>query len=227
MTGQHHDKTYPGESSAYRSARDQLLQAELDLDAKVQDVAELRRALPQGGPLASDYEFSEIFGGAVRKVKLSSLFPDGKSTLLLYSFMYSEAMESPCPACTSLVDGFSNATKHIGDRMGLVLVGKSPASRLTALAGSRGWGDMRIVSSQGTNYNRDYFGETDDGNQIPAANIFVKSDTGIHHFWGSEMLYVQRPGHPRHVDQIWPIWNMLDLTPEGRGENWFPKLAYE
>ena len=24
----------------------------------------------------------------------------------------------------------------------------------------------------------------------------------------------------------WPLWNALDLTPEGRGKDWYPKLDY-
>lgn len=30
----------------------------------------------------------------------------------------------------------------------------------------------------------------------------------------------------RHVDLLWPLWNILDLTPEGRGENFYPKNDY-
>jgi predicted dithiol-disulfide oxidoreductase (DUF899 family) len=26
---------------------------------------------------------------------------------------------------------------------------------------------------------------------------------------------------------MWPLWNVLDLTPQGRGETWYPKLRYE
>jgi predicted dithiol-disulfide oxidoreductase (DUF899 family) len=29
---------------------------------------------------------------------------------------------------------------------------------------------------------------------------------------------------PRHVDLIWPVWNLLDLTPGGRGTDWYPSL---
>jgi predicted dithiol-disulfide oxidoreductase (DUF899 family) len=33
---------------------------------------------------------------------------------------------------------------------------------------------------------------------------------------------------PRHVDTIWPIWNVLDMTPTGRGMDWdFPRIDYE
>ena len=57
--------------------------------------------------------------------------------------------------------------------------------------------------------------------------VFVKTDTGIHHFWSSELLFANSPGHPRHMDMAWPLWNVLDLLPEGRGSDWFPKLSYK
>lgn len=31
----------------------------------------------------------------------------------------------------------------------------------------------------------------------------------------------------RHVDMAWPLWNILDYTPEGRGEHWYPKVKYD
>jgi len=30
----------------------------------------------------------------------------------------------------------------------------------------------------------------------------------------------------RHVDFMWPLWNILDRTPEGRGSDWGPRLEY-
>ncbi len=95
------------------------------------------------------------------------------------------------------------------------------------IAEERAWSGLRLLSSAGNSYNADYFAETVDGSQIPAANIFVRRDGEIRHFYNAEQLYVDRPGrHPRHVDRIWPIWNILDLTPEGRGD-WFPRLDYD
>ena len=32
--------------------------------------------------------------------------------------------------------------------------------------------------------------------------------------------------HPRHVDFMWPLWAMLDRTPDGRGGDWSPRLDY-
>lgn len=35
------------------------------------------------------------------------------------------------------------------------------------------------------------------------------------------------PGEdPRGAPDLMPLWNFLDLTPEGRDPKWYPKLAY-
>ena len=35
------------------------------------------------------------------------------------------------------------------------------------------------------------------------------------------------PGQePRHVGTIEPLWNLYDLTPEGRGTDWDEQLSY-
>jgi predicted dithiol-disulfide oxidoreductase (DUF899 family) len=58
--------------------------------------------------------------------------------------------------------------------------------------------------------------------------VFARRDGRIHHFWSSELFDAPRdPGeHPRHVDFMWPLWAILDRTPDGRGADWNPKLDY-
>jgi len=222
-----HDKRFPGEDETYRSARNALLEAELALEEQLRQVAAMRQALPAGGVVGEDYVFDTVDDGAVRQVRLSELFSPGKDTLFLYSYMYGSDAKAPCPACTSLIDGFSGIAPHILARIGFAAVAKSPIEKFAKIAEQRGWSGIRLLSSAGNSYNADYYAETPDGNQIPAANIFVKRDGEIRHFYNAEQLYVDRPGqHPRHVDRIWPIWNILDLTPEGRGD-WFPQLQYD
>ena len=208
-----HDKHFPGEDDTYRTARNALLEAEFALEEQVSKVAAMRQALPAGG--------------AVRQVRLSELFSPGKETLFVYSYMYAPDAKAPCPACTSLLDGFSGIAPHILARIDLAVVAKSPIERFAKIAEDRGWSGIRLLSSAGNSYNADYFAETTDGSQIPAANIFVRRDGEVRHFYNAEQLYADRPGkHPRHVDRIWPIWNILDMTPEGRGD-WFPQLNYD
>jgi predicted dithiol-disulfide oxidoreductase (DUF899 family) len=63
---------------------------------------------------------------------------------------------------------------------------------------------------------------------MPMMNVFVRRKGAIRHFWGCELLYAkaERGQDGRHADLLWPLWNALDLTPEGRGKDWRPKLDY-
>jgi predicted dithiol-disulfide oxidoreductase (DUF899 family) len=214
------DIHFPNESPEYRSARAELLKAEADLRAAVERVAAQRRKLPTGGK-ATDY----VFDGASGKVKLSELLPKGKDTLFLYSFMYGPKAEHPCPLCTSIVDGLNAQAPHISQRIGVAVVAKSPIARILDFAKGRGWDALRFVSAEGTTYQSDYFGEDTEGDQWPMANVFVKKPDGLHHFWGSELLYAKSEWDSRHIDMLWPLWNVLDLTPGGRGSE-YPKLSY-
>ena len=77
---------------------------------------------------------------------------------------------------------------------------------------------------------RDYQSEDEKGEPLPIMNVFHKKNGKIYHTWASELLYLGsgKPGQDgRHVDIVWPLWNLLDLTPEGRGANWYPKLRYD
>jgi predicted dithiol-disulfide oxidoreductase (DUF899 family) len=96
------------------------------------------------------------------------------------------------------------------------------------VARERGWTGLRLLSSVGNTYNRDYHGESVSGDQLPSLNVFVQRDGGIHHFYNSELLFARsdRGQDGRHVDLIWPLWNLFDVTPEGRGTNWHPRLQY-
>ncbi len=222
--GQHHDIRFPGESQAYRAARDELLTAEIDLRRKSEAVAARRRALPAGGTLAEDYAFDE----GERRTRLSELFRPGRSSLVIYSFMYTPDGQA-CPACTALLDGLNGSAPHIGDRVNLAVVAKAPIATLRAWAEERGWGNLRLLSWQGSSYGRDYHAESDDFGQIPTINVFTKDDAGIRHSYCSELFFAPcEPGqHPRHADAIWPVWAMFDLTPDGRGSDWFPSFSYD
>ena len=209
---------FPNESDEYRASRDALLTAEADLRAAVERVAALRRQLPMGGALKEDYAFTGLDqSGAATPVRFSELFAPGKDSLFLYGMMFSEAMENPCPMCSSFLDALDGNARHIGVRINLAVVAKSPIERIAAYAEKRGWRYLRLLSSAGTTYQRDYLAESESGGQMPMANVFVKRDGGVHHFWGSELLYAPSEGHPRHIDMMWPLWNVLDVTPDGRG----------
>ncbi len=73
------------------------------------------------------------------------------------------------------------------------------------------------------------FSESGDGDQMPAINTFTNTPEGIFHYYNAELLYApsEKGQHPRHADPVWPVWNLFDMTPEGRGADWFPKLSYD
>jgi predicted dithiol-disulfide oxidoreductase (DUF899 family) len=218
-----HGVEFPNESVKYRAKRNELLRAEMDLRTHVERVAALRRKLPLGGEVREDY----VFEGADGPVKLSELF-DKHDTLVLYNFMYGPRMKEACPMCTAMLDSLNGAAEHLGQRVGVAVVAKSPMERIADFARERGWDQMRLVSSADNSFNRDYQGETANGDQMPMLHVFTRRNGKIHHFWGSEMLFpsAMRGQNSRHIDMIWPLWNVLDLVPAGRGSDWIPRLSY-
>ena len=218
----------PNESDAYRAARDALLQEEIELRRRSEAVAEQRRSLPLGGEMPTDYAFD----GADGTVRLSELFEDGKDTLFLYNFMFIRGeqglpLEGACPSCTSIIDAVDGEAPHIVQRVNLAVVAKAPLGQFQEHARTRGWRNMRLLSSANTTYNADFHGESERG-QSPIATVFVRRDGAIRHFWSSELFDAPtEPGmHPRHVDFMWPVWSVFDCTPEGRATDWFPQLSY-
>src|SRR3989442_152769 len=160
--------SFPGESPEYRAARDRLLKQEVELRRATEAVAAVRRALPPGGVVPQDYVFQQAGpDGTPTDVRLSELFVLGKDTLAIYSFMFPRALddERPCPSCTSFLDAFDGGALHITQRVNLVVVAKTELSRILAHVQARGWQQLRLLSSAGNTYNRDYFGETAEGAQ--------------------------------------------------------------
>jgi predicted dithiol-disulfide oxidoreductase (DUF899 family) len=200
----------PNESRKYRDARDALLKDEQELIDKVKAVAAKRRKLPPGGELQEDYVFQWANDGKVGKsVKFSELFAD-KNTLLLYSFMFGPSWDNPCPSCTSLVDGFDRSSYQVGRDASFVAIAKAPAERINVWAKQRGWSQIALVSGLRSTYQADYKcqGDSDDM-QWPVMHVFTRRNGRISHFWGTELS-------ANHLDTVWPYWNLMDFTPEGR-----------
>jgi predicted dithiol-disulfide oxidoreductase (DUF899 family) len=216
----------PNEPDDYRAAREALLREEVLLRRQIEDVAARRRALPLGGEVPEDYVFTEWDDAAQGPcdVRLSDLFSAGKDTLFLYSFMYipdgsGNPIGSPCPSCTSIIDAVSGAVRHLTPRINVAVSAKAPIQLFRRHAEDRGWHAIRLLSAGASTYNRDYLAEAEDGAQYPIATVFVRRDGRIRHFWSSELFYVANvPSGPRHVDFMWPMWQIFDCTPDGRGD---------
>ncbi|WP_156040487.1 DUF899 family protein [Chondromyces apiculatus] len=219
-----HGRRYPNESDEYRKARTALLAEEIELRRHLERVAEQRRALPPGGQIPEDY----LFQGEEGPARFSELFRD-HDTLVTYNYMYGPKRERPCPMCTSLLSAWDGQVPDIEQRVSLVVIAKSPIEKLAAFKKERGWRHLRLYSSAGNTFNRDYLAEGPEGEDFPGLNVFTRRDGTVRHFWGGEMGSESAdPGQdPRGAPELMPIWIILDNTPEGRGTDWYPKLSYD
>lgn len=238
---------FAGESAEYRAARDLLLEQEIELRRAMEAVAAARRDLPPGAIVSEDYVFEGAGAdGAATDVRLSELFSPDKDSLVVYSMMFPRdpgddrpgpadgqtallpLVEGPCPSCTALLDQLEGAAGHFNQRANLIVVAKSPLARILTFANERGWRRLRLLSSAANTYNHDFHGETAEGYQRPMLNVFHRDGKMIRHFWGAELLYAPTdPGQDdRSVGTLEPLWNLFDLTPEGRPTDWEEQLSY-
>jgi predicted dithiol-disulfide oxidoreductase (DUF899 family) len=233
---------FPGESAEYRAARDVLLRQEVELRRALESVAEARRALPPGGLVPEDY----VFQGAGGEMRLSELFSPGNDSLVIYHYMFPRdpgddrpgpesgrsaelpLAAGPCPSCTALLDQLEGAVEHVAPHVDFAVVARAPVDHLLTFGQERGWRRLRLLSCAGTTFSRDYHAENAEGIASPMLNVFRRDGDRIRHFWGSELFYAPtEPGQdPRHVGTIEPVWNIFDLTPNGRGVDWDEQLSY-
>jgi predicted dithiol-disulfide oxidoreductase (DUF899 family) len=220
----------PNESPEYRKQREELLEAEVALRDQRERVAALRRALPRDTMVETDHVLREMPGGLegdapVREIKLSELVAETDHPLLLLHFMHGKAQASPCPMCTLWADGYDGVVKHLQQRANFAVLIAGDLASFSEYARSRGWRNVRILSTGDSSLKRDLGFENEDGSQNPGVSVFERSEDGaVRHFYsGGAMM---RPGEFRGMDLMSPLWNFLDLTPEGRGD-FMPQKSYD
>jgi predicted dithiol-disulfide oxidoreductase (DUF899 family) len=232
---------FPGESTEYRCARNELSEVEADLQRLNERVAAQRRKLPAGGLIKEDYVFESASDSST--VRFSELFAPDKNSLVIYSMMFPRwsedqragapggktaelpLVEQPCPSCTSVVDGLEGAAFYLAERTNLVVIAKTSPERLGTYAQERGWRNLRLLSSRNNTFNGDYHAETPDGVQLAVLNVFSRGEDGIRHHWASENVF--KRGSTSPLDPVWPIYGVLDLIREGRGDSAdYPALQY-
>jgi predicted dithiol-disulfide oxidoreductase (DUF899 family) len=210
------DRSHLNASAEYRMRRKELLDEETLLRDRIEAVAELRRALPPG-PMV-DYTLDTVNG----PTPLAEMFGPHR-TLVVYHFMYGPEAASGCPMCSSWIDGLNGVAAHLAQHVAVLVVGKAPFQTLARWADLRGWGRIRLASSGRSTFNADLGVEDDNGNQYPAMSVFTRVGQDVQHRYTS--LAFLADGQGRGIDQISPIWNTFDLTPDGRPD-WWPSNDY-
>jgi predicted dithiol-disulfide oxidoreductase (DUF899 family) len=215
---------FPNESADYRAARTALLAEEIELRRHIERVAEMRRALPMGGEVTGDYRFIDENGA---DVPLADLFGP-HDIVIAYHWMFGPQRQRPCPMCTSFLGGFAAAGNDLMQQVAIAAIARSPIERQIAFKLERGWGDLPLYATVGDEFSRIYGGLTPDGIEMPALNVFAKRGGKIFHFYGGEMTgETADPGQdPRGAPDLSILWTLLDLTPQGRDPQWYPKLSY-
>ena len=226
----------PNESDEYLRKREEVRLAEIYLMRARERVAELRRALPKGAEI-EDYEFLDCGLGTlpdgrvsagdepVTKARLSELFTAPDRALVIYHLMFGKKQTVPCPMCTAWLDAFNGVAHHLAQNVDFAIVAAADPPTLRAHARNRGWDRLRLLSAGDSTFKYDLGSEDKEGNQDSQISVFTKESDGVlRHFYS---------GHPwldpeikeRGIDELNPIWNILDLTPQGRGK-FYTSLDY-
>jgi len=220
----------PNESEEYLLKRDELRRAEIDLRNQRERVAELRRQLPKG-PAVEDYVFQEVSAKLdagdtpIRNIRLSELFTSPDRSVVIYHFMFGKKQTKPCPMCTAWIDGFNGVAHHLAQNLDLAIVAAADLASLRSYARTRGWNRLRLLSAGSSTFKYDLGSENKEGNQDSAISVFTRDTDGtIRHSY---------TGHPwlapdikeRGIDELTPIWNVMDLTRQGRG-TFYANLEY-
>ena len=230
VDGTYRQTNLTNESPEYLSKREELRQAEIELRQQRERVAELRRALPPGATI-QDYEFLEgptsLNEGdePIRKVRLSELFTAPDRALVIYHFMYGKKQTNACPMCTAWLDGYNGVAHHLAQNIDFAIVAAADPATLRTYARKRGWDRLRLLSAGESTFKHDLGSEDREGHQDSTISVFTRDADGkVRHFYS---------GHPwladdikeRGIDELTPIWNLLDLTPQGRG-TFYASLDY-
>lgn len=218
------------ESPEYLAAREEVRLAEIELMRQRERVAELRRRMPKGAAI-QDYEFLE--GPAslddgdepVRSVRMSELFTAPDRSLVIYQFMFGKKQTRACPMCTAWIDGYNGVAHHLAQNVDFAIVAAADPSTLRAYARTRGWDRLRLLSAGESTFKYDLGSEDHEGHQDSTVSVFTRdSDGTLRHFYSAHPR-LDHDIQERGIDEMSPIWNVMDLTPQGRG-TFYASLDY-
>ena len=230
IDGTYRQTNLPNETPEYLTKREELRLAEIELMKQRERCAELRRALPEGATIR-DYEFLEGRASLdegdepVGKVTLSELFTAPERSLVIYQMMYGKKQTSPCPMCTAWIDSWNGVAHHLAQNVDVAIVAAAEPSTLRSFARERGWDKLRLLSAGDSTFKYDLGSEDAQGNQDSTISVFTRDGDGtLRHFY-SVHPWLAEDVKERGIDEWNPIWNVLDLTPQGRG-SFYASLEY-
>ncbi len=230
IDGTYRQTNLTNESAEYLNAREELRHAEIELMRQRERVAELRRGLPKGATV-QDYEFLEgpvsLDAGdePVTRVRLGELFTAPDRALVIYHLMFGKKQTKPCPMCTAWLDGYNGVAHHLAQNVDFAIVAAANPSTLRAYARERGWNKLRLLSAGDSTFKYDLGSEDREGGQDSTISVFTRDSDGTLRQFYSSHPWLADDIKERGIDELSPIWNLLDLTPQGRG-TFYASLDY-
>jgi predicted dithiol-disulfide oxidoreductase (DUF899 family) len=183
------------------------------------------------GAIVEDYEFEEgpadldAGDAPIRTVRLSELFTGENRSVVVYHFMYGKRNTTPCPKCTLLIDGFNGVAHHLAQNLDFAIVAAADPSTLRAHARARGWDNLRLLSCGTNTFKYDLGSEDAEGNQDSTVSVFSRDSNGtLRHVYSAHPQLANNIKE-RGLDLLCPVYNILDLTPQGRGD-WYASFDY-
>ena len=186
----------------WQAARDQLLGKEKEATRALDALAAERRRLPMV-LIEKDYELEGPDGA----VGFADLF-EGRRQLIVYHFMFAPG-EDACTGCSSFTDNIADLSHLRARDTSFALISRAPYEQIRAFKRRMGW-TVPWISSFGSDFNYD-FGVTTDRGEGFAVSVFLRD---------GESVYRSYVTSSRGVDRLRLDFNLLDLTPFGRQEEW-------
>jgi len=186
----------------WETAREGLLVNEKEATRALDALAAERRRLPM---VRIDEEY--VFEGPDGPATLLDLF-DGRRQLIVYHFMFGPG-EDPCTGCSSFIDNVGHLAHLHARDTSLVLVSRAPLAEIATFQQRMGWTAPWYSSFSG-DFNRDFRTTTDDGESF-GLSVFFRDGGEIYRTYFTSA---------RGVDRLRIDFNLLDLTPLGRQEEW-------
>ena len=207
-------------------SRRELLDAEKAFQAARDELATKRRALPWR-TIRTDY----VFEGESGRRSLNDLFGE-QSQLVIYHFMYHPDWDEGCKSCSFWADSYDGMIPHLKARdVAFAVISRGPLDKLLAYRKRMGW-TFPWLSSAENSFNFDFwvsfspeqiesgsacYNYRDDaavGTEMPGLSVFAKDE--------NEDIFHTYSTYARGLDNLNPVYQVLDLVPKGRNEKGLP-----
>jgi predicted dithiol-disulfide oxidoreductase (DUF899 family) len=185
----------------WAAARAALLVKEKECTRALDSLAAERRRLPMVALDAQKYEFTAPDG---RRAGLADLF-DSRRQLVIYHFMLEPGQDWMCGGCCSFTDNLAQTQWHLNARdTRLILMARAPQEEIQRVRRRFGW-SLPFYSSYGSEFNDDM------GLTAFGLSVLLRDGDEVFRTYFTTA---------RGVDRLRTDFNLLDLTPYGRQEEW-------